>query len=242
MLIPRSNYIHPVPRPIRLVMVLVACTLIFQACGIARVGTERAENPNIRNTNRSAAEAGRILQSGIASWYGPNFHGKATANGEVFNMNDFTAAHRTLPFNTIVEVRNTGNDKAVTVRINDRGPYVDDRVIDLSRRAAREIDMENTGTASVQIILLEEGDRPVAAGPITNQETFTIQLASFNTEAEAKAFTAQAEGTRIERVNLANRFVYRVYYGKYDTAKDARGDQRRLARRGFDGFVKQAEN
>src|SRR6056297_3462232 len=214
-------------------------TLILQACGIARVGTaERSpgEEP------RSVAETGRMLQTGVASWYGPNFHGKATANGEVFNMNDFTAAHRTLPFNTIVEVRNTGNNKAVSVRINDRGPYVDDRVIDLSRRAAREIDMENTGTASVRIILLEEGDRPVAAGLVTNQETFTIQLASFNSEAEAKAFVKQTEGTRIERVNLADRLVYRVYYGKYDTANDARGDRRRLARRGLDGFIKQAEN
>lgn len=223
-------------------MVLIAFTLIFQACGIARVGTERSENPNFSNTSRSAAEAGRMLQSGTASWYGPNFHGKATANGEVFNMNDFTAAHRTLPFNTIVQVRNTGNNKVVTVRINDRGPYVDDRVIDLSRRAAREIDMENTGTASVQIILLEEGDRPVAAGLVTNKETFTIQLASFNTESEAKAFVMQTEGTRIERVSLADRLVYRVYYGVYDTAIDARDDQRQLARRGLDGFVKQAEN
>ena len=233
---------HPIPRSIRFVAILAAFTLILQACGISRVGTERTENPAIRNTSGSAAEAGRMLQSGIASWYGPNFHGKATANGEVFNMNDFTAAHRTLPFNTIVEVRNTGNNKAVTVRINDRGPYVDDRVIDLSRRAAREIDMENSGTASVQIILLKEGDRPVAAGLVTNQETFTIQLASFNTESEAKAFVNQTEGTRIERVSLADRSVYRVYYGIYDTAIDARDDQRRLARRGLDGFVKQAEN
>ena len=242
MSIPRSINIHTVPRPFRLVMVLIVCTLIFQACGISRVGTERSGNPNAPSTNLPAAEAGRMLQTGIASWYGPNFHGKATANGEVFNMNDFTAAHRTLPFNTIVEVRNTSNNKAVSVRINDRGPYVDDRVIDLSRRAAREIDMENTGTASVRIIFLEEGDRPVAAGPVTNQETFTIQLASFNTEAEAKAFVMQMEGTRMERVSLADRLVYRVYYGKYDTAIDARGDQRRLARRGLDGFVKQAEN
>lgn len=223
-------------------VVLIACTLIFQACGISRAGTERNENPYAANTSRSASEAGRMLQSGIASWYGPNFHGKATANGEVFNMNDFTAAHRTLPFNTIVEVRNTDNNKAITVRINDRGPYVDDRIIDLSRRAAREIDMENSGTASVQIILLEEGDRPVAAGLVTNQETFTIQLASFNSESEAEAFVKRTEGTRLESVSLADRIVYRVYYGKYDTAIDARDDQRRLARRGLDGFVKQAEN
>src|SRR6056297_3166525 len=242
MSIPRSINIHTVPRPIRLVMVLIACTLIFQACGIARVGTERSENPNVPSTNIPAAEAGRMLQTGIASWYGPNFHGKATANGEVFNMNDFTAAHRTLPFNTVVQVRNLENGESVNVRINDHGPYVDNRVIDLSRRAARKIDMENTGTANVQIILLEEGDRPVADGLVTNQETFTIQLASYNTEAEASAFARRTDGARVEKVNFSGRTVFRVYYGIYKTAIDARDDQRRLARKGLDGFIKQAEN
>ncbi len=135
------------------------------------------------------------MQSGVASWYGPNFHGKATANGETFNMNDLTAAHRTLPFNTIVRVQNMDNGRSVDVRVNDRGPYVDDRIIDLSRRAAREIDMEDSGTANVQILFLEEGDRPIAAGRITNQETFTIQLASYNSEAEARAFAGRTSGS-----------------------------------------------
>lgn len=218
---------------------MVVTTFVLQACGIARVGTERTSQPA---PGYLTAENGRMLQSGVASWYGPNFHGKATANGEVYNMNDFTAAHRTLPFNTIVEVVNIDNGESVRVRINDRGPYVDDRIIDLSRRAARDIDMENMGTANVQIILLEEGDRPVADGRITNQETFTIQLASFNTQTEASNFSRQNRGTRVEKVQLSDRSVYRVYYGTYATAIDARDDQRRLARKGLDGFVKQAEN
>jgi rare lipoprotein A len=178
----------------------------------------------------------------VASWYGPNFHGKATANGEVFNMNDFTAAHRTLPFNTVVRVQNMDNGHSVKVRINDRGPYVDDRVIDLSRQAAREINMEGTGTANVQISLLEEGDRPVATGGVTNQETFTIQLASYNTMSEARTFAGRTSGTRVEEVQLSDRSVFRVYYGVYETARDARDDQRKLARQGLDGFIKQAEN
>ena len=224
---------------LRLAAFLIMSLLVFQACGIARFSTERAPNPGGATVS---SESGRILQSGVASWYGPNFHGKPTANGETFNMNDFTAAHRTLPFNTVVQVRNLDNGESVNVRINDRGPYVDDRVIDLSRRAAREIDMENTGTANVRIILLEEGDRPVRSGVVTNQETFTIQLASFNTRSEAEAFVRRTEGTRVEEIPLDGRMVYRVYYGTYRTAIDARDDQRRLARKGLDGFVKQAEN
>lgn len=208
--------------------------LILQACGIARVGSDRS----VERTS----DSGRILQTGVASWYGPNFHGKATANGETFNMNDLTAAHRTLPFNTIVRVQNIDNGRSVDVRVNDRGPYVDDRIIDLSRQAAREIDMEDSGTANVQILLLEEGDRPIAAGRVTNQETFTIQLASYNSESEARAFAGRTSGTRVEQVTVSGRLIYRVYYGKYATAIDARHDQRRLARQGLDGFVKQTEN
>jgi len=215
---------------------LIFIALMLHGCGIARVGTDRAFSPG------ETAASGRMLQSGMASWYGPNFHGKTTANGETYNMNDLTAAHRTLPFNTVVQIQNMDNGRSVTVRINDRGPYVDDRVIDLSRRAAREIDMENSGTANVKIILLDEGDRPITDGLVTNQETFTIQLASFNTKTEASSFARRTDGTRVEKVNFSGRTVFRVYYGIYTTAIDARDDKRRLARKGLDGFIKQTEN
>ena len=219
---------------------ILLLAILLQSCGIARVGTEKTAGTN-NSASRPSENMGMILQEGVASWYGPNFHGKATANGEIFNMNDLTAAHRTLPFNTFVEVQNIENGRTVKVRINDRGPYVDNRVIDLSRRAAREIDMEERGTANVQIVLLKEGDRPIT-GPVTNQETFTIQLASFNTRSEALAFANRTDGTRVEQIPLAGKTVYRVYYGTYRTASDARKDQRKLARRGLEGFVKQAEN
>lgn len=182
------------------------------------------------------------IQSGVASWYGPNFHGKLTANGETYNMNDLTAAHRTLPFNTVVQVENVNNGRSVVVRINDRGPYVGDRIIDLSRRAAQEIDMENAGTASVRIYLLEEGDRPVTSRNASSRETFTVQLASFSSELEARAFLNRVTGARVEKVTVAGATVYRVYYGSYDRADEARQAQRRLESQGLDGFVKQEEN
>lgn len=88
---------------------------------------------------------------GIASWYGPNFHGKKTSNGEIYNMNAMTAAHKTLPMNTMVRVTNLGNGAQTTVRINDRGPFVAGRIIDLSKAAATSIGMIGAGTARVKL-------------------------------------------------------------------------------------------
>lgn len=88
---------------------------------------------------------------GVASWYGGKFHRRKTASGERYNMYAMTAAHRTLPFNTKVKVTNVSNGKETTVRINDRGPFVKGRIIDLSRAAARELDFENEGITEVHI-------------------------------------------------------------------------------------------
>ncbi len=101
-------------------------------------------------------------QEGIASWYGPGFHGRRTASGEIYNQYDLTAAHQTLPHGTRVRVINLTNGRSVWVRINDRGPFVDDRIIDLSYTAARRIEMIGPGTAAVRIEVLGHGsDEPV---------------------------------------------------------------------------------
>lgn len=91
---------------------------------------------------------------GVASWYGPDFHAKKTSNGEVYNMYAFTAAHKTLPMNTVVRVDNVENGKSVVVRINDGGPFVKSRIIDLSNVAAHKIDMVKKGTAKVKLTVL----------------------------------------------------------------------------------------
>jgi rare lipoprotein A len=91
---------------------------------------------------------------GVASWYGPDFHEKKTSNGEIYNMYAFTAAHKTLPMNTMVRVDNVENGKSVVVRVNDRGPFVKSRIIDLSNVAAHKIDMVKKGTAKVKITVL----------------------------------------------------------------------------------------
>ena len=93
----------------------------------------------------------KFASSGVASYYGPGFHGRRTANGETFNMHAMTAAHRTLPFGTLIKVTNLSNGKSTIVRVNDRGPYVGNRVIDLSVAAAKEIGSTHSGVAQVSL-------------------------------------------------------------------------------------------
>ena len=95
-------------------------------------------------------------KTGIASWYGPKFHGKLTANGEIYNQNALTAAHKTLPMPSAVRVTNLKNNKSVVLRINDRGPFVNNRIIDLSSKAAEILDLKTNGTGLVRVIILKE--------------------------------------------------------------------------------------
>jgi len=112
-------------------------------------------------------------QDGIASWYGPGFHGRKTASGEVYDMYALTAAHSTLPLNTIVRVTNLKNKKDVVVRINDRGPFVGDRVLDLSLAAARTLGVVGPGTAPVRVAVVGNGTSVLAmkaSGPAQEEK------------------------------------------------------------------------
>lgn len=104
-----------------------------------------------------------FTETGIASWYGPDFHGKPTANGEIFDMNDLTAAHKTLQLPSLVRVTNLDNGRALVVRVNDRGPFVRGRIIDLSRRSAQLLGFEQSGTAKVNIEVLGDESRRIAS-------------------------------------------------------------------------------
>jgi rare lipoprotein A len=101
-------------------------------------------------------------ETGIASWYGPGFHAKATANGEPFDQDGMTAAHKTLPLPSFVEVTNLENDRQVVLRVNDRGPFVGDRIIDLSRRSAQLLGVDRKGTARVRVRRVYPSDREIA--------------------------------------------------------------------------------
>jgi rare lipoprotein A (peptidoglycan hydrolase) len=116
--------------------------------------TQEASPP----ASRSTPTPSTIIETGLASWYGPKHHGKRTASREIFDQNKFTAAHRTLPWGSIVKVTNLDNGKSVEVRINDRGPFTKDRVIDLSRAAARALGIIKSGISPVRMELLSPGE------------------------------------------------------------------------------------
>ena len=124
-------------------------------------------------------EAG-FLEEGIASWYGVPFHGRTTASGEIYDMEAATAAHRTLPFGTILRVQNLDNARTTTVRVNDRGPFAKGRNLDLSRRAARELEMMGPGTARVRLTI-------ISAPPQASQEScWVVQAGAFSNRDNAE--------------------------------------------------------
>lgn len=121
---------------------------------------------------------GKVIETGMASWYGHPYHGRRAADGEIYDMETLVAAHRTLPFQTMVRVRNLMNDKTVDVRIIDRGPFVNGRVIDVSHAAAKQIDMIGPGVARVELILLGAPASPEAAA-------FAVQIGAFRDKVNA---------------------------------------------------------
>src|SRR5258708_4306055 len=152
---------------------------------------------------------------GLASWYGYPYHGRKTASGEVYDMNQLTAAHRTLAMGTRVEVTNRTNGKQVEVRINDRGPFVEGRVIDLSFAAARQIQMIGPGMVMVSLRRLESPPAPVGAAPDSKLTRFGVQVGAFR-EKDNAARLQGAIAHRHAPVTIAqseDRGLYRVLVG-----------------------------
>lgn len=166
-------------------------------------------------------DEGKGLQ-GIASWYGPGFHGKTSASGEPYDMWQFTAAHRSLPFGTTVRVQSLENGKSVIVRINDRGPFIRGRIIDLSYAAARELAMIGKGTDNV-ILTIVSPETSEAGDP--KPPRFWVQAGSFHSLTEAVSFQEQLRPhfskLRLKTVNLPSGEWHRVQVGDFHTATQA---------------------
>jgi rare lipoprotein A len=184
-------------------------------------------------TPPTPAPAG-YTEQGNASWYGNPFHGRHAANGEIYDMYKLTAAHRTLPFETMVRVTNLNNGKTTTVRITDRGPFVDNRIIDLSLAAAREIESVGPGVVPIQLEVL--GNVNPTAG------FFTVQVGAFRDRANAERLrdrlSASYSPIFIQQFDSPDASFYRVRVGKIsgeDAAHDL-GEQLR-AKEGFTPFV-----
>ena len=135
--------------------------LLLSSCTVSpRYNADSNKSPSskAKKYNNTKATTNNQTLKGISSWYGPNFHGKLTANGEIFDMYGLTAAHKTLPLNTIIRVTNLDNGKSLILRINDRGPYVGNRILDCSLGAAKKLDFYVAGTEIVKIEVIESGD------------------------------------------------------------------------------------
>lgn len=172
-------------------------------------------------------------QRGIASWYGPKFHARKTSNGEIYDMYASTAAHKTLPMNSMVKVDNLENGKSVIVRVNDRGPFVTGRIIDLSNKAARAIDMVGRGTAKVKITILGFNAK-IARTAQEKQETATVgkyyvQVGAFRryegakiTQRKFKLILDEEYDVVIKEGTLKGESINRVWVSGFRSEQEAR--------------------
>lgn len=170
---------------------------------------------------------------GVASWYGPNFHGKLTSNGEVYNMYAMTAAHKTFPMNTVLRVTNLSNRKSIVVRINDRGPFVDDRIIDLSKKAATRLGVIKHGTTKVKLEVLgfyESGQRRSQYKKKVKHKVignFYVQIGAFSKIEGAKAFKQKHDRqvgkyrTIIKTSKKNGSNFYRIWVKGFKSAEEA---------------------
>lgn len=176
------------------------------------------------------------VERGMASWYGPGFHGNKTANGERYDMHKLTAAHRTLPLGSIAIVRSSSTGREVTVRINDRGPFAKGRVLDLSYAGAQRLGMVGSGTE--QIVLRVIGFQ----GRTRDMGFLRVQIGSFAEQRNAMTLLERAQrmypGGRIQAVDLPDGRRYRVHVGEFNTENQAESAALRLeADFGVQGFV-----
>ncbi len=211
----------------RCILVAVAIALMLPACA-------RKHRGAVSTAPAPLAVLG-ATEEGMASWYGNPYHGRRTSSGEVYDMNKMTAAHRTLPFGTRVQVVNLTNGRDTEVRINDRGPFKRDRVIDISRAAAQKIQMIGTGTARVRLKVVGLPDQAPPEG------YFAVQVGAFRDRRNAERLQHEMErryrAAEIRAYDGPDGLYHRVLVGRWSDVQAAEELQRRLARAGHEGIV-----
>ncbi len=176
------------------------------------------------------------VQRGVASWYGPAFDGRLTACGEIYDMNGLTAAHPSLAFGTRVEVVNLDNGRRVVVRINDRGPYVDGRIVDLSYGAARQLGMVGPGTARVELRVLPGRAAPPPVS-LAADTRYTVQVGAFRDAGRADELRSRLAARYPDAVVRSDGGWHRVQVGDYDWRRKAESLRRELRRAGYPALV-----
>ncbi len=219
----------PVPVP-SVPVIIIFSLFLLAACGPRYIVRERRIPPPETKIERRES---RGVQQGIASWYGADFHGKQTSSGEIYDMYQLTCAHNTLPLGTMVMVTNLENGKSVELKVNDRGPFVKGRIIDLSYAAARMLDMHEQGTAPVRVEVI--GTVPELV------QRYTLQVGSFVNETNARNLAEQLrkdfENVQITTMETPTQKYHRVRVGQFDTREAALITAERLSQMGFKVLV-----
>lgn len=232
-------------------VLLAVCLLFVQACAAKKPGVsdtgkklKAAQRPYTVNGQRYEPLATHegFVQSGVASWYGRDFHGKTTSNGERYDMHAMTAAHKTLPLGVYVRVHNRDNGRDTVVRVNDRGPFVKGRIIDLSYAAAKTLGVDMVGTASVRIEALgyrQDGKEDYTKPDTYDSGNYSVQVGSFKERANAVRLSDEMKQlygfSQVYQTNVNGEMFHRVYAGKFTSLRAAETAERNFSEHGYPG-------
>jgi len=237
-------------------LLFLCCILALSACGTKRTNVVKSPEPEgqrVKASQKPYTVNGQryeplrshdgFVQTGVASWYGKDFHGKKTSNGEIYDMHAMTAAHKTLPLGVFLKVSNRENGRETTVRVNDRGPFVKGRILDLSYAAAKELGVDTVGTALVRIEALgyrQAGGKERYKAPATyDAGNYTVQVGAFKEQANAQRLSAEMRKLHgfsdVRMTSVNNDTFYRVYAGKYASLNAAEDAEKNFSEHGYPG-------
>ncbi len=185
-------------------------------------------------------------QTGTASWYGTKYHGRKTSSGERYNKNEMTAAHNGLPFGTKVKVTNLSNNKSVIVRINDRGPFKGERIIDVSEEAARQLSFRNAGLSKVKVEVVEDPETEMIASSKAEPDSYTILKGSYTDYEHAQKLRQQLKAfdknvpVKLTEESINGKKIHRIKVGLFENRQEAEAFNELLEEEGLAGEVKEA--
>jgi rare lipoprotein A len=221
---------------------LLVLFFLLVACGPRHVVIDRrtppAEKQEVKREKpipetKIEKRESKEVQFGVASWYGGEFHGRPTSSGEIYDMYQLTCAHNTLPLGTVVMVTNIENGRSLELKVNDRGPFVKERIIDVSYAAAQMLGIWEKGTAPVKVEVVSPGIEPV--------QRFTLQVGSFADETNAQKLAEQLrksfENVYVTTMETLTQKYHRVRVGQFETRESALPMAEKLSQMGFKVLV-----
>ncbi len=211
------------------IYLFIPAILLFSGCATKRIVYVDVKHPQLTSSPKTVQKPYKVLgkwyyphntyvgytETGISSWYGPNFHGKLTSNGETYDMYKYTAANKTLPINTMIKVTNLSNNKSVVVRINDRGPFVKNRILDLSYVAGKKIGLYKTGTAKVRIKVIAINKRLKKNNSFNQKNTnleYNIQIGAFKHKSGAEIFKSNYQSKSNPIKIIKKDGIFKVFF------------------------------